>query len=118
MDKVKLFTHQIAEYHITYDGNKDYLTKEYAKDVWLDYKASAKDNTWYDHFCTPIYTSYRRAVSGAKNEGEHNWYFIIEYRVSLKELEELIMDNNDEKSLKVYKVHPLVFNVKVVKEKI
>ena len=110
---IKLYTYQVDEFEYDYsagiehtiDNVKMVETKDYAMKIWKDFLNSEKKE---NIFCTEIFTDHNRAFKAAKNEC-NRWFFLLEYKVSLKQLEYLLQDDHEEKSLILHKVYPLVY---------
>lgn len=107
--KIKLFTIQVDTFESLQEDNPEELKRIHSKQNGLELQKAHKNQKGkLDGFCTPIFTSLKRAAKYAEIECDY-WYYILEYRVSLKQLENLIQDDHDEKFLTLHKVHPLVY---------
>lgn len=107
--KIKLFTIQVDTFQSFREDNPEELKKIHSKQYALECQEGHQNTEGeFDGFCTPVFTSLKRAMEYAESESDY-WYYVLEYRLSLKQLEDFIQDDHDEKCLILHKVHPLVY---------
>ena len=107
--KIKLFTIQVDTFESLHENDPEKLKTIHSKQNGIDsVKAHKNYEGKLNGFCTPVFTSLKRAIKYAESESDY-WYYIVEYQLSLKELEKFIQDDHDEKCLILHKVHPLVY---------